>query len=831
VKTEAPAQLAELQQTWSRPRSFLGWVSDTSHRSIGLRYLATAGIFFLLAGLAALVLRVQLARPEQTLVSPERYDQLFTTHGATMMFLFAVPAMEGLALYLVPLMIGTRELSFPRLNAFGYWCYLLGGIALWLSVVLHTAPDAGWFNYPPLSAARFSSGANIDVYTTAVPLVELAAVVTAIELTVTILTHRAPGMSLNRTPLFVWATLVMAAMIIVAMPPLMVACFLLFADRNAGTHFFDPSGGGDPLLWQHLFWFFGHPEVYLMLLPGLGAISTIVSTFARRPTAGYPFVAASFVMIGAISFAVWMHHMFATDDSIETLTGFSAATMSVVVPSGVQVFSIVATLRHGRLRMSVPLLYALAFVFVFVAGGLTGVQIASVPFDWQLHDSYFIVAHFHYVLLGGVVLPLLGAISYWFPKFSGRLLGSGLGVAAFALIFVGVNATFFPMHLAGLAGMPRRVATYPAGVGWEDYQLASTIGAFILAAGFGCFCVNVVISLRRGRPTTRNPWDAGTLEWATASPPPDYAFPATPVVRSAYPLWDASGAIAPVELRPGLVSADRRETLATTIVEAEPEQRPVVPGPTLLPVTAAACLALGLLGSIFDPLYLIVGLVLLTVACLRWAAPSPEEWDMAEVRRGPSELPTGWIASSLGLRSHVHYGMLGLYAAHGSFFAALCSSYLYLVATNHAWPLDELPPRPLLLPGVVAALLLAVGAATLAARRAIRHDRGRACAVRLAAAALLTGVALLLLAVDAGRLDDNWATNATSSIEWALELTWGLSAAAFVVAAAAVAVYSWRGFFTSERFDGVTACTGYGLYLLVLFVPTALAVFGGRRWL
>src|SRR4051812_47807598 len=464
-------------------------------------------------------MRVQLAQPEQTLLTPERYNQIFTTHGATMMFLFAVPAMEGLALYLVPLMIGTRELSFPRLNAFGYWCYLFGGTALWLSLALQVAPDAGWFNYPPLSAARFSSGANIDVYATAVPLIELAAVVTAMELVVTILTHRAPGMSINRMPLFVWAVLVMAVMIVVAMPPLIVACLMLFADRNAATHFFDSTAGGDPLLWQHLFWFFGHPEVYLMLLPGLGAISTIVATSVRRPTAAYSLVAISFVMIGAISFAVWMHHMFATDDSVETLTGFSAATLSVVIPSGIQVFSLLATLWHGRLRLSVPLLFAFGFVFVFVAGGLTGVQVASVPFDWQLHDSYFVVAHFHYVLLGGVVLPLLGGVYYWFPKFTGRLLDDRLGVGSFALIFVGINVTFFPLPLAGLAGMPRRVATYPAGVGWDTYQLISTIGAFVLAAGFAIYLVNVVRSARSGRPAPGNPWRAGTLEWLPSSPP------------------------------------------------------------------------------------------------------------------------------------------------------------------------------------------------------------------------------------------------------------------------------------------------------------------------
>src|SRR4051812_2735727 len=516
----------------------MGWLTDVGHRSIGIRYVVTGMVFFALGGAAALTMRAQLAVPQNRLLSPDQYDQVFTMHGVTMMFLFAVPIMEGLALYMIPLTLGTRELSFPRLNAFGYWCYLIGGAVLWASFAAGTAPNAGWFDYPPLASARFDPGANIDVYVTAIPLLEIAAVTAAIELAATILSHRAPGMNLRRVPLYAWSVLAMAAMIIVAMPPLIADCLMLLADRNFGTHFFDPAAGGTPLLWQHLFWFFGHPEVYIMLLPGLGIVATIVSTFSRRPSAGYTLVIFSYVAIAAISFAVWGHHMFATGEPVPAMAVFSAATVSIVIPSGIQIFSLLSTMWHGRIRLSVPLMFAMGFVFVFVTGGLTGVEIASIPFDLQAHDSYFIVAHFHYTLLGGVVLPFLAGIYYWYPKMTGRMLDDRVGVLSFALIFVGINVTFFPMHLAGLAGMPRRVYTYPAGLGWGEYQAVATAGSVVLAGGMLLYLANLLVSLWRGRPAGDNPWGAGTLEWLAGSPPPDEAFAASPVVRTPYPLWD-----------------------------------------------------------------------------------------------------------------------------------------------------------------------------------------------------------------------------------------------------------------------------------------------------
>src|SRR5436305_1995603 len=412
----------------------------------------------------------------------------------------------------------------------------------------------------------------------------------------------------------------MAGMIIVAMPPLIADCLMLLADRNTGTHFFDPLHGGDPLLWQHLFRFFGHPEVYIMLLPGLGIVATITSTFARRPTAGYTLVVFSYVAIGAISFAVWGHHMFATGEPTAAMAVFSAATVSIVIPSGIQIFSLFATLWHGRVRPGVPLVFVLGYVFVFVAGGLTGVEIASIPFDLQVHDSYFIVAHFHYTLLGGVVLPFLAGIYYWFPKMTGRMLDDRLGIASFVLIFAGINATFFPMHLAGLAGMPRRVYTYPAGMGWDGYQAIASAGSAILALGMLTYLVNMVLSLRLGPPAGANPWAAGTIEWMTNSPPTAEAFAATPIVQSAYPLWDADAKlVGPETLDPE--RDDRRETLGTSIIEGHPEQRTVEPGPTLIPLMTAACLAVALVGALIDPLISVTGLVLTAVTLLRWLAP------------------------------------------------------------------------------------------------------------------------------------------------------------------------------------------------------------------
>jgi cytochrome c oxidase subunit I+III len=513
-----------LERTWGTWPGLAGWLAAVNHRTIGTRYMVTAFIFFLVAGVEALIMRVQLSVAGLEIIHPDTYNQLFTMHGTTMMFLFLLPFLEGLGIYLVPLMIGARDMVFPRLNAFGYWVYLVSGVMLHWSLLTGTAPDSGWFNYPPLSGIGFNPGPNIDYWVTLITFLEVAALVAAVELIVTVFMQRAPGMSLNRMPLFVWAMLVTAFMIVFAMPPLVVASMMLGLDRFVGTHFFNVAFGGDPLLWQHLFWFFGHPDVYIMLVPALGITAAIVPVFARRPIAGYTLLVVSLVAIGFLSFGLWVHHMYAVGLPIMGMNFFVAASMMIIVPSGVQILAWIVTIWRGALVIRTPFLYVVAFIVLFILGGITGIMVASAPFDWQVHDTFFIVGHFHYVLVGAVVFPVFAAISYWFPKVTGRMLDETVGRAAFWVIFVSFHLTFFPMHILGFQGMPRRVYTYLPDLQWDPLNLVVTIGAFLMAAGVMIFLANLLISARAGEPAGDNPWGADTLEWATTSPPPMYNF-------------------------------------------------------------------------------------------------------------------------------------------------------------------------------------------------------------------------------------------------------------------------------------------------------------------
>ncbi|HEX8905434.1 MAG TPA: cbb3-type cytochrome c oxidase subunit I, partial [Longimicrobiaceae bacterium] len=487
------AELAALERSWREPPGLWGWLITVDHKRVGLRYIITAMTFFVLAGLEALAMRTQLARPQNGLLNPDRYNQFFTMHGTTMMFLFAVPVMVAWGLYLVPQMVGTRDVAFPRLNAYGYWVYLIGAAFIYVQFFLNTGTDVGWFAYVPLAGPQFSPGKRVDTWAQMVTFTEIAALIGAVEIIVTVFKQRAPGMSLNRVPLYVWSMLVVSFMIIFAMPAVAVAStFLLAMDRLVGTQFFNPAEGGDPLLWQHMFWFFGHPEVYIIFIPGLGFVSSIITTFTRRPVFGYVAMVLSLIATGFVGFGLWVHHMFATPIPQLGQSFFTAASMLIAIPSGVQIFCWIATLWLGKPVFRTPLLYALGFIFIFVIGGLSGVMIASVPFDLQVHDTYFIVAHFHYVLIGGAVFPLLGAITYWFPKVTGRMTSEALGKLAFALVFTGVNVTFFPMHFLGLMGMTRRVYTYLPQQGWGGLNLLSTIGAYIIALGVIVFVANLL---------------------------------------------------------------------------------------------------------------------------------------------------------------------------------------------------------------------------------------------------------------------------------------------------------------------------------------------------
>ena len=615
---------ARLEQTWRRPSGILGWLATVDHKEIGRRYIVTALLFLALGGVLALAMRVQLAQPDSNLISAQRYNELFTMHGSTMMFLFAVPVMEGVAVYIIPLMLGTRSTAFPRLNAFSYFMYLFGGLLLWGAFVLNIGPDIGWFAYTPLSGPQFSPGKRADIWAQMITFTEVSALAAAVVLVATILKTRAPGMTLARMPLFAWAMLVQAVMIIFAMPAVALASSMLISDRLVGTNFYNAYEHGDALLWQHLFWFFGHPEVYIIFLPATGFVSVLVETFCRRQVFAYPVVVLALISTGILAFGLWVHHMFATGLPRVGYSFYTAASMTVSIPTGLQIFCWLATMWDGRPRFQVPMLYVVGFIVTFVIGGLTGVIIASVPLDLELHDTYFIVAHFHYVLIGGAVFPLLGILTYWFPKITGRMMNDTLGKTGFWLLFLGFQLAFFPMHISGLLGMPRRVYTYPAGLGLELPNLVSTIGAFVVATSVVLFVVNGVVAIYRGAIAPPNPWDAASLEWATRSPPPVYNYAHIPVAESRTRLWDSEGELAVVT---GL-RVDEKELLLTTVVAAAPDLREPVPQASLWPFIASIAVAIFFISSIFSPWAVVFGAIPCAIALIAWFWPK-------EIKREP----------------------------------------------------------------------------------------------------------------------------------------------------------------------------------------------------
>jgi cytochrome c oxidase subunit I len=520
-----------------RRARWIEWVTTTDHKRIGILYLFTTAFFFLLGGVEALLMRIQLGSPDNTFLDPTTYNQLFTMHGTTMIFLVVVPIFAGFANYVVPLMIGARDVAFPRLNMLSWWLLLLGGTVLYGSLFF-SPPAAGWTSYAPLSDDSFLPGHGIDAWIVSLHLIGISSILTAINFIVTIHNMRAPGMSLSRMPLFVWAILIYSYLIILAISSFAATLAMLLVDRNFDGTFFDPTQGGAPLLWQHLFWFMGHPEVYIMVLPAFGILSEVIPVFARKPIFGYKAIATATAAIAFVSMLVWAHHMFATPVPIGVLTFFMLSSLAVAVPTGIKVFNWLATLWRGNIEFRVPVLFAVAMIAQFVIGGAGGVILAVYPVDWQLTDTYFVVGHMHYVLFGGSMFGIMAGLYYWFPKMSGRLMSEGLGKLSFWLTVIGFNLAFLPQHSAGMSGMPRRIVEYSGASGLEGYNVASTIGSFVLAVGVLVTVANVLWAIRNGRRAGPDPWRANTLEWFTTSPPPDHNFDLIPTVRSAEPMKD-----------------------------------------------------------------------------------------------------------------------------------------------------------------------------------------------------------------------------------------------------------------------------------------------------
>ncbi len=611
-----PAPPVHVEHAEAAPRwSGWDWLATVDHKKIGVLYLLTGFGFFLLGGFEALLIRTQLIKPLNTFLPPDIFNQMFTMHATTMIFLAIMPINVGLGNFIVPLMVGAADMAYPRLNAFSYWLFLFGGIFINLSFLMGGAPNTGWFSYSPLTQKAFSTTNGVDFWVIGLSVLGIASVAGAINFIVTILKLRAPGMTFNRMPLYTWMTLVVSFLIIFSFPSITVALILLLFDRLAGTHFFNPAGGGDPLLWQHLFWFFGHPEVYILILPSMGIVSEVLPVFSRKPIFGYSFIAYSGVAIGFLSFTVWAHHMFATGLGEFANGAFATGSFLIGVPTGVKIFNWIGTMWGGSIRYRTPMLFAVGFIAMFIIGGISGISLASPPVDFQQTDSYYVVAHIHYVLFGGAILGIFAGMYYWWPKIFGRFLDEGLGRLHFWGTMVGFNMAFFPMHWLGTEGMPRRIYTYFPNMGWDFWNAFSTIGAYILGLSVLVLVANIFISWRREQPPMPdNPWDAATLEWATSSPPPAHNFDAVPVVYSRYPLWEERHPVEGGAPQHGAAMAATSDSPVAHPEEAQEGGHAFhLPAPTIFPLIFAFGLLLVAFGLLFAPPILRVTFVITAV--------------------------------------------------------------------------------------------------------------------------------------------------------------------------------------------------------------------------
>jgi len=725
-KTANEERQKQLERVWG---NLPGWgrLAAVNHTTVGLRFVVTGVAFFLVGGLMAMLMRTQLALPDQDIIGVGLYSQLFTMHGTVMMFLFAIPVLEGLAMYLIPKMIGTRDLVFPRLSALGYFCYLFGGLIILSSLVLEVAPDSGWFMYTPLSSATYSPGPGSDFWLLGITFVEISALSAGVELVVSILRTRANGMTLDKMPIFCWYILAMALMIVFGFPPLILGSVLLELERSAGYVFFATAGGGDPLLWQHLFWLFGHPEVYIIFLPAAGIVSTLLPVFARYPLVGYRWIVLSIITIGFVSFGLWVHHMFTVGIPHLAQAVFSVTSMLIAIPTGIQIFAWLATLWQGRVAFHLPMLWILGFLVVFVCGGLTGVMLALVPFNWQVHDTHFVVAHMHYVLVGGMLFPLVAGFYYWLPHVSGRMPSDTLGRWGFWLFFGGFNLTFLLMHLTGLLGMPRRVYTYEAGLGWDWLNLLSSVGGFVMAIGVAAILIDIAMHFRYGRKAKQNPWGADTLEWAIPMPVNTYNFSSLPDIGTRHPMWDnptLTESIAAGEHGLADAKAMRRDIYGSDATTGEVREVVHLPTNSWLPLASAfalAVLCLSLLVKVYS-VAIFASLVALALV-LRWswengAHPKAAPVSGNEPRNPPLHSRT---CGGPGL-----WGMVVGLMANGIFYVSLLFGWFYLWTAAPRWTAPDQVAIELI-PIVACGLLLTVAVAvygfTLAGLRK-GHERG-----------------------------------------------------------------------------------------------------------
>lgn len=770
-------ELDELKRIWLIPK---GWriLSAVNNTAVGYFYIGAAFLFFLLAGILGLLMRTQLAFPSNTFLSPETYNQIFTMHGTVMMFLFAVPAVEAMGILMLPQMLGARDLPFPRLGAFAFWAYFVGGLIFFSTLFFDLSPSGGWTMYPPLTSSRHSPDIGADFWLLGIGFTEISAIAGAIEIIVGVLRTRAPGMSLDKMPMFAWTMLIFAGMIVFAFPAVILATMMLELERALGWPFFDAAKGGDALLWQHLFWFFGHPEVYIIFLPAAGMMSMIVASMARTPLVAHNLIVVALIATGFFSFGLWVHHMFTTGIPALSLSFFSAASMAVAIPSGIQIFAWIATIASGKLRLVTPSLFVLGFFAIFTLGGLTGVMVAMVPFDWQAHDTYFVVAHLHYVLIGGMVFPLFAAFYYWAPAFSRRPLSDTLGRWTFWLMFVGFNTAFLPMHVLGLWGMPRRVYTYPPEAPWQTLNFVATVGAFILAAGIVVFLVDLIRNLR---PTLSdpvgNPWDAGTLEWL---PNGVYGPRSIPHVQSPYPLWDEPTLKDEVEAsRHYLPNAPTgaRETIITSPVDAVPQYLQRLPGPGWPPLLAAIGTAgfFMLLTVKLYPLAIASGILAIAFILIWGWGNDPKPHGDVDAGRGVT-----FATYATGPLSHAWWAVVILMLVAGSLYFAYVFSYLYIwTVAPQSWPNSERALPPARWAFGAAALLGASAVSIFVAGKVLGRSRA-------GFAAFIVLSLLALIAALANEFLGHWSTGLRPDASGYAALVYMASALQFELVAAIV---------------------------------------------